>query len=158
MTRHSFIITYDTETKTWEWDTDQESNRLDGTVEINGNFESLGMGSNPVLIELEDVMSRRLGNSLRIMNDFETTNPVISEALMNPLYYSATLGITDQEDKSKRQITTTLGVIPYGFNGETSELPHDDKVFYWLQDSEARAGFSGEEWWSIEDFGDEVSL
>jgi hypothetical protein len=157
MTRHSFIITYDTETKTWEWDTDQESNRLDGTVEINGNFESIG-SSSPVLMELEDVMSRRLGNSLRIMNDFEATNPVISEALMIPLYYSATLTITDQEDKSEREITATLGVIPYGFNGQTTDLPHNDKVFCWLQDSEARAGFSGEEWWSIEDFGDEVSL
>jgi hypothetical protein len=157
MTRHSFIITYDTETKTWEWDTDQESNRLDGTVEINGNFESIG-SSSPVLMELEDVMSRRLGNSLRIMNDFEATNPVISEALMIPLYYSATLTITDQEDKSEREITATLGVIPYGFNGQTTDLPHNDKVFCWLQESEARAGFSGEEWWSIEDFGDEVSL
>jgi hypothetical protein len=157
MTRHSFIITYDTETKTWEWDTDQESNRLDGTVEINGNFESIG-SSSPVLMELEDVMSRRLGNSLRIMNDFEATNPVISEALMIPLYYSATLTITDQEDKSEREIVATLGVIPYGFNGQTTDLPHNDKVFCWLQDSEARAGFSGEEWWSIEDFGDEVSL
>ena len=157
MTRHSFIITYDTETKTWEWDTDQESNRLDGTVEINGNFESIG-SCNPVLMELEDIMSTRLGTSLRIMNEHETTNPVIAEALASPLYYSATLEITDQEDKSKREITTTLGVIPYGFEGETSDLPHDDKVFYWLQDSEARAGFSGEEWWSIDDFGDEVSL
>ena len=157
MTRHSFIITYDTETKTWEWDTDQESNRLDGTVEINGNFESIG-SCNPVLMELEDIMATRLGTSLRIMNEHETTNPVIAEALASPLYYSATLEITDQEDKSKRQITTTLGVIPHGFKGETSELPHDDKVFYWLGDSEARAGFSGEEWWSIEDFGDEVSL
>ena len=157
MTRHSFIITYDTETKTWEWDTDQESNRLDGTVEINGNFESIG-SCNTVLIELEDIMATRLGTSLRIMNEHETTNPVIAEALASPLYYSATLEITDQEDKSKREITATLGVIPYGFEGETSDLPHDDKVFYWLQESEAKAGFSGEEWWSIEDFGDEVSL
>lgn len=157
MTRHSFIITYDTETKTWEWDTDQESNRLDGTVEINGNFESIG-SSSPVLMELEDVMSRRLGTSLKILNDFEATNPVIAEALMLPLYYSATLEIIDQEDKSKRNITATLGVIPYGFEGETSDLPHNDKVFCWLKDSEAKAGFSGEEWWSIDDFGDEVSL
>jgi hypothetical protein len=134
MTRHSFIITYDTETKTWEWDTDQESNRLDGTVEINGNFESIG-SCNPVLMELEDIMATRLGTSLRIMNEHETTNPVIAEALASPLYYSATLEITDQEDKSKREITATLGVIPYGFEGETSDLPHDDKVFYWLQDS-----------------------
>lgn len=157
MTRHSFIITYDTETKTWEWDTDQESNRLDGTVEINGNFESIG-SSSPVLMELEDIMSIRLGNSLKILNEYEATNPVIAEALASPLYYSATLTITDQEDKSEREITATLGVIPYGFNGQTADLPHNDKVFCWLQDSEARAGFSGEEWWSIEDFGDEVSL
>lgn len=155
MTRHSFIITYDTETKTWEWDTDQESNRLDGTVEINGNFESIG-SSSPVLMELEDVMSRRLGNSLRIMNDFETTNPVVAEALAFPLYYSATLKITDEEDKSVREITTNLGVIPYGFKGETSALPHDDKVFYWLEESEARAGFSIFAW-EIEDL-EEISL
>ena len=157
MTRHSFIITYDTETKTWEWDTDQESNRLDGTVEINGNFESIG-SSSPVLMELEDIMSTRLGNSLKILNDYEATNPIVAEALASPLYYSATLTITDQEDKSEREITATLGVIPYGFNGQTVDLPHNDKVFCWLQDSEARAGFSGEEWWSIEDFGEEVSL
>jgi hypothetical protein len=157
MTRHSFIITYDTETKTWEWDTDQESNRLDGTVEINGNYESIG-SSSPALMELEDIMSTRLGTSLRILNEHEATNPVAAEAFASPLYYSATLEITDQDDKSKREITTTLGIIPYGFEGETEDLPHDDKVFYWLQESEARAGFSGEEWWSIDDFGDEVSL
>ena len=157
MTRHSFIITYDTEAKAWEWDTDQESNRLDGTVEINGYFESIG-SANPVLVELEEVMSTRLGTSLRILNEHEATNPVIAEALASPLYYSCNLKITDREDKSERQITTTLGVIPYGFKGETSDLPHDDRVFYWLEESQAREGFSGEEFWVIEDFIEGVSL
>lgn len=151
MTRHSFIITYDTETKTWEWDVDQESNRLDGTVEINGNFESIG-SSNPALMEMEDIMSTRLGTSLRILNEHEATNPVVAEAFALPLYYDATLLI---DGVAENRI---MGIIPYGYEGETSDLPHDERVFYWLQESEAKAGFSGEDFWSIDDFNEEVSL
>jgi hypothetical protein len=151
MTRHSFIITYDTETKTWEWDVDQESNRLDGTVEINGNFESIG-SSNPALMEMEDIMSTRLGTSLRILNEHEATNPVVAEAFASPLYYDATLLI---DGVAENRI---MGIIPHGFKGETADLPHDERVFYWLEESEAKAGFSGEDFWSIDDFNEEVSL
>jgi hypothetical protein len=34
MSKHSFILTYDTDTREWEWDTEQEGNRLDGLTRL----------------------------------------------------------------------------------------------------------------------------
>ena len=67
MTQHSFVVTYDTETKKWDWDVDTEMTRFDtGTIWDGKDWHR--SGDNPKLGEMDTDIGENLWRGLRFMN------------------------------------------------------------------------------------------
>jgi hypothetical protein len=79
MSKHSFIITFDTQTKKWIWDTDQEAERLGGnTIEwadgIWGNSDT-----SEEINEVDTTASGVVSAMLGLANNFLSMEVIESE-------------------------------------------------------------------------------
>lgn len=151
MSRHSFIITYDTATNLWEWDTEQEGNRLDGLTFTadwdNLHFHQVAYSREPLCYTLEDELADKLGQARRLLNSLESESNSVRKAIENsPKQFVCLIRYADgTEDRHN-----IIGIIPFGFEGETKDLPDDDKVWHWLEFKEFYEGYKNEtEGWEI---------
>lgn len=144
MTQHTFMVTFDTETSQWIWDTEQEGERLDGLTLFTGighGYDQVGANAHPVLFDLEDSLAERLGLALKLLNGHEKDEPVMKEVVPVARVYPCTLRVPVAGTNEYTMRDTKIGVIPYGFKGDsTEELIEDDDVFYWCQADEFYEG------------------
>lgn len=154
MTQHTYMVTFDTETCQWIWDTDQEGDRLDGLTLFTGvgnGYDQVGASSYPILYDLEDDLADRLGNAIKLLNGLEKDEPIMKQILPKARIYTCNLRSPLNEQNEYTMRTEKIGVMPYGFTGETSELAEDDEVSYWCQGSEFYEGSLIHDGWTIAD-------
>ena len=152
MSKHSFILTYDTATREWEWDTDQEGNRLDGKTYAPDwsaiDYDQVGWSREPIHFALEDELAQKIGFMRRTLNDIEKHEDSLEKAVKSsPRFFDCEIRFAGQEATEKRRI----GILPLGFEGDTQALSNDDKVWYWLDALSLYEGFSNlTDGWTIE--------
>jgi hypothetical protein len=152
MSKHSFILTYDTDTREWEWDTEQEGNRLDGLTYAPDwsviNYEQVGYSREPIHFALEDELANKIGFARRTLNDIEKHEDSLEKAVKNsPRFFDCVIRFAGEEQKQTRRI----GILPLGYEGDTESLPNDDKVFYWLDPLKLYEGYKNPtDGWEIE--------
>jgi len=155
MTQHSYMITFDTETCQWIWDTEQEGERLDGLTLFTGigsGYDQVGASSYPILYDLEDDLADRLGIALKLLNGLEKDEPIMKQILPKARVYTCSLRSPVDEKNEYTMRTTKIGVVPYGFKGDsTEELIEDDDVFYWCEGAEFYSGSVICDGWTIVD-------
>ncbi len=150
MSKHSFIITYDTETQTWEWDTEQEGNRLDGLTYAPNwsviSYEQVGYSREPLHFALEDELAEKIGKARRLLASLESELNSVRVAIeTSPKQFNCKIRYADQTEEVK-----LIGIIPFGYEGETKDLPNDDQVWHWLGFEEFYEGYSNKvEGWEI---------
>lgn len=76
--KHYFIISFDSKTNTWEWDTEQEEVSFDGGTVYNENTNTwctayIGDGE---YIDNEDELSDQMSKHLRYMNEELCSTPL----------------------------------------------------------------------------------
>lgn len=78
MTKHRFIVTFDTATEQWTWDTDQEEQRFKGgSIELsNGSW--VNSSHNDLINEVDDKASEVLCGLLNLINNMTNNNLTVT--------------------------------------------------------------------------------
>ena len=153
MSKHSFILTYDTNTREWEWDTDQEGNRLDGKTYAPDwsaiDYDQVGYSREPIHFSLEDELAEKITFVRRTLNDLEKHEDSLEKAVKSSSrFFDCKIRFAGQEVTEVRR----LGILPLGFEGDTEALSNDDEVFYWLDPLSLYEGFvNPTDGWTIEE-------
>lgn len=82
MSEHHFVVKFDTDTRTWSWDTETESAVFnDGTIYLDGDWVHSGdvMEKYPNVYDLDEVCSTVLSSALELMNQSLSRHNVIPQ-------------------------------------------------------------------------------